>query len=152
MIKAESLQIGDYVLNEETDSLEQIVGITDVDSFNIVCEDYDYGCNLLVRLLPSGNIWKEMENRIKGVEVNDKFLTDNGFIYDENLEVYEYKNSFFKIIFNLVSNSLMFSYIFTDEKSTLVPIIQHDRFCVHHIQHLFNQLNIIHKFIINNEY
>ena len=31
MIKAESLQIGDYVLNEETDSLEQIIGMTNRD-------------------------------------------------------------------------------------------------------------------------
>ena len=149
MIKAETLQIGDYVINEETDSLEQIVGITNMDYFNNMCVyDYDLGYNLIVRLFPSGNIWKESENLINGVEVNDKFLTDNGFVYDEKLEVYVYKNSFFKIIFNLISNSLMFSYIFADENSTLVPIIQHDRFYVHHIQHLFNQLNINHEFVI----
>ena len=149
MIKAESLQIGDYVLNEETDSLEQIVGITNMDYFNNVCEDYDCGYNLIVRLFPSGNSWKESENLIKGVEINDKFLTDNGFVYDEKLEAYVYKNTFFKIIFNLESNSLMFSFIFADENSTLVPILQHDRFYVHHIQHLFKQLNIIHEFVIN---
>ena len=148
MIKAESLQIGDYVLNEETDSLEQIIGMTNMDYFNNVCEDYDCGYNLIVRLFPSGNSWKESENLIKGVEINDKFLTDNGFVYDENLEAYVYKNTFFKIIFNLESNSLMFSFIFADENSTLVPILQHDRFYVHHIQHLFKQLNINHKFVI----
>ena len=84
MIKAESLQIGDYVLNEETDSLEQIIGMTNMDYFNNVCEDYDCGYNLIVRLFPSGNSWKESENLIKGVEINDKFLTDNGFVYDEH--------------------------------------------------------------------
>ena len=149
MIKAESLQIGDYVLNEESDYLEQIIGMTNMDYFNNVCEDYDCGYNLIVRLFPSGNSWKESENLIKGVEINDKFLTDNGFVYDEKLEAYVYKNSFFKIIFNLANNSLMFSYIFADENSTLVPILQHDRFYVHHIQHLFKQLNIIHEFVIN---
>ena len=69
--------------------------------------------------------------------------------YDEKLEAYVYKNTFFKIIFNLESNSLMFSFIFADENSTLVPILQHDGFYVHHIQHLFKQLNIIHEFVIN---
>ena len=148
MIKAESLQIGDYVLNEETDSLEQIIGMTNMDYFNNVCEDYDCGYNLIVRLFPSGNSWKESENLIKGVEINDKFLTDNVFVYDEKLEAYVYKNSFFKIIFNLASNSLMYSYIFADENSTLVTILQHDRLYVHHIQHLCKQLNIIHEFVI----